>query len=151
MAEIVVIAERMLDVPADQAYGYIVDYQTHHGRWLPPAYSGYRVTAGGVGSGTAFSYHLNTGRRERDYHMQVTEPVPGRTVQEADTASSLTNTWIVEPEDYGSTVRLQTRWQGAGGVGGFFERAFAPRAVHALHTDTLTRLAEYARDRRETE
>lgn len=146
VAEIVVTAERTLDLPSSETYGYIIDYTTHHGAWLPPAYSEYRVTAGGVGAGTAFSYHLNTGRRERDYHMQVTEPVPGRTIQEADNGSSLTNTWTVEPRGEGSVVRIETRWQGAGGVGGFFERTFAPRAVQALHTDTLARLAAYARD-----
>lgn len=151
MAEILVSAERALDQPANKVYSYIVDYQTHHAAWLPPAYSQYLVTAGGVGTGTEFSYHLNTGRRERDYHMEVTEPIPGRTVQEADTTSSLTNTWTIESRGNGSLVRIETRWQGAGGVGGFFERTFAPRALQALHTDTLARLAEYARDRRGTE
>jgi hypothetical protein len=151
VAEIVVTAERKLNIPASQAYSYIVDYEKHHGAWLPPAYSEYRVTGGGVGSGTLFSYHLNTGRRERDYHMQVTEPDPGRAVQEADTGSSLTNTWTVEPRGDDSIVRIETRWQGAGGVGGFFERTFAPRAVQALHTDTLARLVAYAESQREAE
>lgn len=140
MAEVMATVERMLDAPADQVYRSIVDYRNQHGTWLPPAYSNYRVTDGGMGDGTAFSYHLNTGRRERDYHMRVTEPVPGRVVREADTDSSLTNVWTVEPRDSGSHVRLETRWQGAGGVGGCFERTFAPRALRSLHADTLARL-----------
>lgn len=147
MAEVIATAERTLGIPPDQVYRYIVDYQNHHGAWLPPAYSDYRVTAGGTGEGTRFSYHLNTGRRERDYHMRVTEPAPGRVVTETDSASSLTNTWTIEPSGQGSRVRLETRWQGAGGMGGFFERTFAPRALRTLHTDTLNRLNDYAEAR----
>lgn len=143
MADVIVTVDRTLKAPADQVYRSIIDYQNQRSRWLPPAYSNYRVTEGGVGNGTAFSYHLSAGRRERDYHMRVTEPVPGSVVREADEGSSLTNIWTVEPRGSGSLVRLETRWQGARGVGGFFERTFAPRAVRALHADTLARLDRY--------
>ena len=39
-----------------------------------------------------------------------------------------------------------TRWNGAGGVGGFFERIFAPRAMRAIYADELERLDAYARE-----
>jgi hypothetical protein len=39
----------------------------------------------------------------------------------------------------------RTRWQGAGGVGGVFERLFAPRVLRGIYSDELGRLDRYAR------
>ncbi len=35
---------------------------------------------------------------------------------------------------------------GAGGVGGVFERLFAPRVLHRIYDDELSRLDAYARE-----
>jgi hypothetical protein len=43
-------------------------------------------------------------------------------------------------------VRIRTTWQGAGGIGGFFERTFAPRAMRSLYADELRRLDVNARE-----
>jgi hypothetical protein len=45
-------------------------------------------------------------------------------------------------------VRISTTWDGAGGIGGLFERTFAPRVLRAIYTDELKRLDAYARQRR---
>ena len=45
-------------------------------------------------------------------------------------------------------MRISSSWDGAGGIGGFFERIFAPRALHKLFLDELNRLNTYARDQR---
>jgi hypothetical protein len=39
-------------------------------------------------------------------------------------------------------------WDGAGGIGGVFERMFAPRVMRAIYADELERLDAYARERR---
>jgi hypothetical protein len=39
-----------------------------------------------------------------------------------------------------STVRARTTWTGAGGVGGFFERTFAPKGLARIHQALLERL-----------
>ena len=44
-------------------------------------------------------------------------------------------------------VRISTNWDGATGIGGFFERTFAPRAMHRIYLDELERLNAYARER----
>ncbi|HEV2375294.1 MAG TPA: hypothetical protein VGS19_24440 [Streptosporangiaceae bacterium] len=36
--------------------------------------------------------------------------------------------------------------RGAGGIGGLFERMFAPRVLRAIYTDELKRLDAYARE-----
>jgi hypothetical protein len=41
-------------------------------------------------------------------------------------------------------VQIRTTWDGAGGIGGFFERMFAPRVMRAIYADELERLNVYA-------
>lgn len=89
---------------------------------------------------------MTAGGRTREYRMRVDEPEPGRVLTETDTGSSLVTTTTVSPQDGASLVRISTSWDGAGGVGGFFEKMFAPRAMRALYTDELERLNAYARE-----
>ncbi len=52
------------------------------------------------------------------------------------------------PEGDACQVRISTTWRGAGGIGGFFERLFAPRVLRRIYDDELSRLDAYARERR---
>jgi hypothetical protein len=79
--------------------------------------------------------------------MKVAEPQPGRVLTESDTGSSLVTTFTVTPQEGGSRVEIATNWQGAGGVGGFFERLFAPRVLQGIYVQELERLDAYARER----
>jgi hypothetical protein len=54
----------------------------------------------------------------------------------------------VAPEGAGSRVRIESRWEGAGGLGGFFERLFAPRLLRRTYADELERLDRYTRENR---
>ncbi len=147
MAEIIVAAERPIGGPPEDVYGYLRDYREHHPRILPPAFSEFTIEQGGIGAGTIFSVRITTARRTRVYRMQVAEPQPGRVLTESDTNSSLVTTFTVLPVGTHSRVRIETRWQGAKGIGGFFERLFAPRAAGRLYADELARLDRYARER----
>ncbi len=138
-------AEGKVDAPPATVYAYLADMRDHHPRFLPPAFSDFEVEAGGVGAGTITRFKMTAGGRTRDYRMQVAEPEPGRVLTESDTASSLVTTFTVDPEDGASRVKISTTWDGAGGVGGFFERLFAPRVMRGVFADELERLAEYAR------
>jgi uncharacterized protein YndB with AHSA1/START domain len=142
VAEIQVQAARDFIAPPDAVYGAIADY-TRRSAWLPDAFQNYAVTEGGTGAGTEFEYDLHAGRRVRHYRLHAAEVVPGTELTESDTASSLTTTWTVQPQDGGSTVQVVTSWQGGSGIGGFMERAFAPRALAGLYNDMLGRLADY--------
>lgn len=150
MAKILVNTERTVDAPADTVYGYIADHREHHPHFLPPAFSDFRVESGGVGAGTVTRFRVTAGGRSRDYRMTVAEPEPGRVMTESDTNSSLVTTWTVTPQgEKESTVQLSTSWDGAGGVGGFFERTFAPRAMRKIYGDELERLDAYAREQQQ--
>ena len=147
MAKVTASAERTIDAPAEQVYGYLADMHQHP-RFLPPAFSDFKVEEGGVGAGTVTSFAVTAGVRTRNYSMRVTEPEPGRTLVESDANSSLVNTFNVEPQGDKSLVRISTSWDGAAGIGGFFERTFAPRALQRMFLDELERLNAYALDQR---
>ena len=145
MAERRVVAERHVDPPAEHAYRLLADFRAHHPHFLPSAFSDFQVEQGGVGAGTVHSFRLTAGGRSRAYRMRVDEPEPGRVLTETDQLSSAVTTFTVTPEGSGSRVRIETRWQGARGVGGFFERMFAPRVLRRIYDDELERLDRYAR------
>jgi hypothetical protein len=122
----------MVDAPADTVYRYIADMREHHPRFLPDAFSGFQVESGGVGAGTITRFRLKAGGRSREYRMMVAEPEPGRVLTESDTGSSAVTTFTVSPRGGASLVRISTEWDGAGGIGGLFERTFAPRVLRAV-------------------
>jgi uncharacterized protein YndB with AHSA1/START domain len=146
MGKVEASAERTIDAPAGQVYGYLADMHQHQ-RFLPPAFSDFQVEEGGVGAGTVTRFAVTAGGRTRQYRMRVSEPEPGRTLVESDANSSLVTTFNVEPRDGKSLVRISTSWDGASGIGGFFERTFAPKAMRRIYLDELDRLNAYARDK----
>jgi len=146
MSKVVVTAERAVDAPAETVYGYLANLQEHR-RFLPPAFSDFEVEAGGVGAGSVVRFTVSAGGRERAYRMTVAEPEPGRVITESDSNSTLVTTFTVTPQGPTSRVRILTSWDGARGVGGFFERLFAPRAMQKIYLDELARLNAYALER----
>lgn len=144
MGTIAVAQEGAVGAPADLTYRLIADDE-HHKRFLPDAFSDFETVEGGVGAGTVHRFKLAAGGKVRDYLMRVDEPQPGRVLTETDQNSSLVTTFTVTPAGETCTVRIETTWQGAGGVGGFFERTFAPKVIRKMYADELARLDEYAR------
>ncbi|MEU3503805.1 SRPBCC family protein, partial [Streptomyces hundungensis] len=61
---------------------------------------------------------------------------------EKDRNSSMVTTWTVTPAGEGrSKVVVSTVWNGAGGIGGFFERTFAPKGLGRIYDAMLAKLA----------
>ena len=87
------------------------------------------MVSGGVGEVTITRFELTAGGRTRQNRKQIAEPEPGRVLTESDTMSSAVTTLTVTPEGNNCQVQISTTWQGASGVGGFFERMFAPRVL----------------------
>lgn len=128
-------------------FGYIADMRNHHSRFLPPAFSDFAVVSGGFGAGTVTTFKFTAGGRSRDFRVKVTVPEPGRRLVETDENSSSVTTFTVDPAEGGtSKVTIGTSWQGASGIGGFFERMFAPRVMRSIYADELRRLDAYARE-----
>ncbi len=141
MAQVRAEARTVVPAPAEQVFNLLADYRETRPAILPDAYSRFEVVEGGTGAGTVFTYRLRTARGERDYRMRVTEAELGRLLVEADESSSLVTRWTLTPASGGTLVTVETSWAGAGGVGGFFERLFAPKAVRGMHEQTLRALS----------
>jgi hypothetical protein len=144
MGTIHVSADGVVNAPAATVYDYVADMRQHHPHFLPAAFSDFQVESGGVGAGTVTRFKVTAGGRTRQYHMQVDEPEPGRVLTESDTESSLVTTFTVDPDGDRSRVQISTTWQGAGGIGGFFERTFAPRVMKGIYAEELVSLDRYA-------
>ncbi|MEU2001119.1 SRPBCC family protein [Rhodococcus sp. NPDC019627] len=115
------------------------DYETVRPRILSEHYRDYRVLEGGQGTGTVAQWTLKaTDKRSRDIKATVT--VAGDTITETDANSSLVTTWVVAPSGSGSTVTTTTQWKGAGGIGGFFEKTFAPLGLKKIQATVLANL-----------
>ena len=141
MGQVVATTERVVRAPADVVRAALADYVTTRPAVLPEQFSDYRVEAGGHGAGTRVHWRLQaTSERVREQDVVVTDGPEGALV-ESDANSSMVTTWTVRPADTGvSTVRARTTWTGAGGVGGFFERTFAPRGLARIQDALLERL-----------
>ena len=141
MATLRIRAERSLAAPSERVYRCIADYRAHHPRFLPPAFSNFRVEQGGVGAGTEIRFQLKAGGRTLQYHGHVTEPEPGRVLAETYADGGVT-TFTVTPEGSGSRVSIETTAE-ARGIQGLFARLLAPRLLRPLFTDELARLDQY--------
>ncbi|MBB4686645.1 SRPBCC family protein [Amycolatopsis jiangsuensis] len=142
MAKVTATVERTIDAPVERVRELVADYSETRPKLLTEHYRDYEVTEGGVGAGTKASWKLQaTSKRVRDVAATVTEPAPG-TFVETDANSSMVTTWTVAESGAGSRVRIQTSWDGAGGIGGFFEKTFAPGGLKRIHDGVLGKLAE---------
>jgi uncharacterized protein YndB with AHSA1/START domain len=142
MALVEATTERIVAAEPERVYAALADYADTRGRVLPGQFSEYEVREGGQGAGTVVHWKLQaTSKRIRDCLFDVTAPTPGQLV-ETDRNSTLVNTWTVTPAGEGrSKVVIGTVWEGAGGVGGFFERTFAPKGLNRIHDEVLAGLA----------
>ncbi|CAM5741266.1 SRPBCC family protein [Streptomyces hirsutus] len=142
MAQVEATTERIVVADAETVFDALADYSGTRGRLLPEQYSEYEVREGGDGEGSLVHWKLQaTSKRVRDCLMEVTEPSDGELV-EKDRNSSMVTTWRVTPAGEGrSRVVVTTTWTGAGGIGGFFERTFAPKGLARIHDALLANLA----------
>ncbi len=118
---------------------FLRDYREARPKILTENYTVYRVEQGGHGAGTVIGYHFAAGRRERDYRLEVQES--DGTLSERDQLSSFVSRWTVASGAAGSMVTLEATWNGAGGIGGFFEGVFAPLGLRRIYGEILDRLA----------
>jgi hypothetical protein len=147
MSQIHVLTEAQIPAPVDVTRKALQDYATVRPRILTDEYRDYRVLDGGQGDGTTAAWTLQaTKKRSRDVIADVDVTSEGGVV-ERDRNSTLVTTWSAEPlTDRTCTVRIETTWQGAGGVGGFFEKTFAPNGLRAIQSRVLGKLADELRD-----
>lgn len=145
MAQVTVTAQRVIHGSVDRVRTALADYQSTRPKILTEHFSDYQVKAGGLGAGTQVHWRLAaTSKRVRDQLIDVSEG--GDALVESDRNSSMVTVWTVRPADGGQcTVEIHTTWDGASGIGGFFERLFAPAGLRRIYDGMLDKLDELVR------
>ncbi|MDT7708146.1 MAG: hypothetical protein QOG20_3753 [Pseudonocardiales bacterium] len=135
MGQVTATTQRTIEAPAEKVTAALADYETVRPQILTDAYGDYRVEPDKRVHWTLQA----TKKRVRDQLVSV--EVGGDRIVERDANSSMVTTWTVASEDtHRSTVTVETVWNGAGGIGGFFERTFAPKGLARIHDGVLANL-----------
>ncbi|WP_156722194.1 SRPBCC family protein [Streptomyces apocyni] len=142
MAQVEAATERTIAAEPDDVFDALADYSGTRAKLLPEHFSEYEVREGGDGKGTLVHWKLQaTSKRVRDCLLEVDEPTEGQLV-EKDRNSSMVTTWTVTPAgEKKARVVVTTVWNGAGGIGGFFEKTFAPKGLGRIYDQILAKLA----------
>ncbi len=150
MAQVTATTHRTIGADPGTVLVALADYHDVRPRILTEHYHDYRVDSGGTGEGTLAHWILQaTKSRSRDQLVDVTSDASGGIV-ERDRNSSMVTIWTVHPEGQGrATVTVETRWNGASGVGGFFERLFAPKGLQRIHDGVLANLERHLTSHRD--
>ena len=139
MGQVSAASTVLINATPDAVLEAVSDYRTVRPKILPGQYSDYQVLQGGTGAGTVARWKLQA-TKKRSREVKATVDVAGKSVIEKDANSSMVTTWTVAPAGTGSTVTVKTAWQGAGGIGGFFEKTFAPLGLRKIQDEVLGNL-----------
>jgi uncharacterized membrane protein len=147
MATVSVEVARMVDAPADKIYAVLSDYKEGHPRILPKEhFRDLEVEKGGRGEGTQYRFKMVSGGRETSMRMRVSEPEPGRVLEEHDLTpgSDMTTRFMLTPAGGGKTrLKITTDWTAPGGLAGLVQRLFYPPALRRIYAKELRRIGEY--------
>lgn len=136
-------AEAVIDAPADLVLEILRDFDGHHRRILPPAFSDFAVEQGGHGDGTIARFKLTLGGRTTESRTLVSETEPG-VIREQVLGRDMVTTSRVVADGAGSRVSFSTVWTPLGGINGVLERVFAPRMLRKVYVQELALLKDYA-------
>lgn len=146
MGKVTATTERTIDAPPETVRALVADYSESRPKILTEQFRDFEVTEGGKGAGTIAKWKLQaTSKRVRDIAAEVSEPEPGMLV-ETDANSTMVTTWTIRELGEGSRVRIETTWNGASGIGGFFEKTFAPKGLKRIYDGVLIKLDDLARE-----
>jgi hypothetical protein len=139
MGQVSAASTILVNVEPAATLAAVADYEKVRPTILSPQYSEYEVLQGGQGAGTVAKWKLQA-TKSRVRNVQVDVDVAGHSVIEKDANSSMIITWTVAPAGPGSSVTVKTAWTGAGGIGGFFEKTFAPLGLKKIQSQVLENL-----------
>ncbi len=134
-----------VNATAATTYMVIADYCTHHPAFLPKNYfRKMEVEAGGVGEGTVFHAEMEVFGSKFAFRMRVSEPQPGRVIQETDLDSGLVTTFTVEATSVDrSTVTIASEWERPAGLKGWLDSNMRAMTMRRIYTEELALLGQY--------
>ncbi|MFT3660399.1 MAG: SRPBCC family protein [Gordonia sp. (in: high G+C Gram-positive bacteria)] len=123
-----------IDAAPEVVLAALADYQTVRPAILPANYRDFAYND----DGTVHWILQATEKRQRDVLADVA--VTADSVTETDRNSSMVTVYRVGSAGAGARVEVTTSWQGAGGIGGFFEKTFAPKGLSRIQAELLGNL-----------
>ena len=141
----------VIEARAADLYAVVADYRVGHPAILPrPFFQELTVEKGGVGEGTIVRGSVMVMGKSYPLHHRITEPEPGRVLQESDLDKPGEFTrFIFEPLNGGGQTRvtIATEFVPSPGLMGVMERLTKPGLARKMYRQELGNLAEYVRKR----
>ena len=137
----------IIHAPAARVYAILADYRVHHPRIVPPEYfRSVEVETGGVGAGTRIRVETRVLGRTQQFVHDITEPEPGRILEEVDASGFSVTRFTVDPAEQGAfaQVTIETRFRVRAGPLGAIERALTAAMLRRIYKKELARLDRYA-------
>src|SRR5262249_42772307 len=130
-------------------FSIIADYRTAHLAILPRSYfKKLDVLEGGIGAGTRVRGEMRVLGRRVTFEHVVSEPEPGRTLQEADVTGSSVTRFVVDAIDAGSRLWIETWFKTEReGVPGRIERWATSAMLQRIYREELDLIERYAATR----
>lgn len=145
MSQYQATATKIINAPTDRVYAIISDYVEGHPSILPARYvTGMTVTEGGQGEGTSAIIEMKVLGTSMVFHVDVTEPEPGRVLVEEDKSSGAVTTFTFLPVNGGEQTRvtISTEGRNSPGLRGLVERVLTPAILRRVYREELDQLAE---------
>jgi hypothetical protein len=143
MPALIAAADAHIDAPASLVLEILRDFDGHHRRILPDAFSDFEVIHGGREEGTRTRFKFRMGGRTTDTRTLATEPEPG-VIREQVLDRDMVTVFRVQAEGDGAHVTISTEWTPQAGLSGRLERLFAPSMMRRIYDEELGLIADYA-------
>lgn len=139
---------RVIRAPAAKLHAIIADYRVGHPSILPrPPFGALDVEAGGFGDGTVIRFDLKLMGQWHTTRARITEPQPGRRLDETDLAGNFVTSYLFETlgaTETRITIRTVARIR-AWGPFGWIEGAITPRILKPIYERELDLLTAKVR------
>jgi hypothetical protein len=147
MNEYQATASAIVDASPEKVYRIISDYHQGHPAILPSRYfAKLDVIGGGRGAGTEVTVHMKVFGVKALYHLEVSEPEPGRLLVEEDETAGVHTSFAVEPVNGGNQARvtISTQARTSPGLKGVVEKWMNPWVTRRIYQEELQQLARVA-------
>lgn len=134
-------ASKIIHAPAQTIYNIIADYRNSHPAILPkPYFLSLDVEEGGVGAGTVVRFQMRILGQTQSFRALITEPEPGRVLQETDMDTHVPTTFTVLPlgHENHTKVTITTELKNRG----FVEGLIAKSLLQKIYARELALLAD---------
>lgn len=142
MAQVEATTERVVAADAEKVFDALADYSGTRAKLLPEQFSEYEVREGATArapSSTGSSRPPASGSATASWRSA--SPPTASSSRRTATPRWSPPGGSPRPHEGKSRVVVTTVWNGAGGIGGFFEKTFAPKGLGRIYDAVLARLA----------